>query len=94
MTIFLKLLQVAELGRTLSNSCYNVTITQKPTGEDTTKKKKKKLQTNTLDEQGWKNSQQTLTNWIQQFMKESNTMIKLDLLQGHKNSLTYTNQSM
>ena len=40
MTIFPKLLQVAELGRTLSNSCYNVTITQKPTGEDTTKKKK------------------------------------------------------
>ena len=35
-----------------------------------------------------------IDNWTQQFMKESNTMIKLDLLQGHKNSLTHNSQSM
>lgn len=68
--ILLKLFQkLVEVGG-LPQSFYEVSITLTKPGKDVSKKTKRKLEVNIVDEFWCKNPQQTLTNWIQQYIRK------------------------
>ena len=79
---------------TLPNSFYKATITLIPKpGKDNTQKRT--LQANITDEHRRKNPQQNFSKQNSAtHQKTHNTMIKLGLFQGCKDSSIYTNQSL